>query len=72
MIDSNNEPKHQESYIPNKNIATSLHPIQDGHVRGSSGWGGGGKKAPIPKICHTYPIMMKLSRVISIWVPKHL
>ena len=46
-MDSNNEPKHQESYIPNKNIATSLHPIQDGHIRDSSGWGGGeGAKRP--------------------------
>ena len=25
---------------------------------------GGGKKAPLPKICHTYPIMMKLGTVI--------
>ena len=24
------------------------------------GWGGVGKKAPLPKICHTYPRMMKL------------
>ena len=22
------------------------------------GWGGGGKKAPLPKIYHTYPTMM--------------
>ena len=28
------------------------------------GYGGGGKKAPLPKICHTYPIMMKLGTVI--------
>ena len=25
--------------------------------------GGGGKKAPLPKICHTYPTMMKLGTV---------
>ena len=25
---------------------------------------GGGKKAPLPKICHTYPTMMKLGTVI--------
>ena len=24
------------------------------------GWGGGGKKAPLPKICHIYCTMMKL------------
>ena len=31
------------------------------------GWGGGGggKKVPVPKICHTYPTMMKLGTVIS-------
>ena len=29
------------------------------------GWrGGGGKKAPLPKICHTYPTRMKLGTVI--------
>ena len=27
------------------------------------GWGGGSKKAPFPKICHTYPTVMKLSTV---------
>ena len=27
------------------------------------GWGGG-EKAPLPKICHTYSTMMKLSTVI--------
>ena len=25
---------------------------------------GGGKKAPLPKTCHTYPTMMKLGTVI--------
>ena len=25
---------------------------------------GGGKKSPLPKICHTYPAMMKLGTVI--------
>ena len=27
------------------------------------GWGGA-KKAPLPKICHTYPTVMKLDTVI--------
>ena len=27
------------------------------------GWRGG-KKAPLPKICHTYPTMMKLDTII--------
>ena len=28
------------------------------------GWGGGGKKTPLPKICYTYPTLMKLVTVI--------
>ena len=41
-----------------------FEPIQDGSLRGSSrmGWG---KKVPIPKICQTYPTMMKLGTVTS-------
>ena len=31
---------------------------------GGHGTGGGSKKAPLPKICHTYPTVMKLGRVI--------
>ena len=27
-------------------------------------WGGEGKKAPLPKISHTYPTMMKLATPI--------
>ena len=29
------------------------------------GLGWGGRKAPVPKICHTYPTMMKLGTVIT-------
>ena len=29
------------------------------------GGGGGGKKHPLSKICHTYPTLMKLDTVIS-------
>ena len=36
-----------------------INPIHDGFFRGCSRMGGG-KKAPLPKICHTYPTMMKL------------
>ena len=39
-----------------------LHPIQDGPFRDCS-WMGS-KKAHLPKICHTHPIMMKLGTVI--------
>ena len=28
------------------------------------GWGEGGKKYPLPKICRTYPTMVKLGTVI--------
>ena len=27
-------------------------------------WGGGGQKGPLPKICHTYPTMIKLGTII--------
>ena len=41
-----------------------LSPIQDGHFRDCSRMWRGGKKAALPKICHTYPTMMKLGTVI--------
>ena len=48
-------------------ILLGLHfnPIQDGHFQGCS-WmeHGGDKISPLPKICHTYPTMMKLGTVI--------
>ena len=28
------------------------------------GWRGGAKRLPLPKICHTYPTIMKLETVI--------
>ena len=40
-----------------------INPIQDGPFRDCS-WIGGGQKGPLPKICHTYPAMMKLGTVI--------
>ena len=39
------------------------NPIQDGLFRGCSRMGGG-KEAPLPKICHTYPAIMKISTVL--------
>ena len=39
-----------------------LNPIQDGPFRGCSRMGG--KKVPHPKICHTYPAIMKLGIII--------
>ena len=38
-------------------------PIQHEHFRGCScmrSWDGVGQKGPFPKICHTYPQLMKL------------
>ena len=58
------------SYVQSKFHAYSISkgefpsPIEHGHFRGCSRMGGGGKKAPLPKICHTYPTMMKLGAVI--------
>ena len=40
-----------------------INSIQDGLFRGCSRMGVG-KKGPLPKICHTYPTMMKLATVI--------
>ena len=44
---------------------TIFNPIQDGLFWGCSRIGGGGckKTPPLPKICHTYPTMMKLGIV---------
>ena len=41
-----------------------FNPIQDGLFRGCSGIGGVKKVPPLPKICHTYPTMMKLGAAI--------
>ena len=44
----------------------SLNPTQDGLFGASHGLRGGrgGKKTPLPKICHTYTTMIKLGTVI--------
>ena len=39
-----------------------INPIQGGLFGGCSQMGG--QKGPLPKICHTYPTMMKLGTVI--------
>ena len=39
----------------------NLNPIQDGHFRGSSRIG---VDPSLPKICHTYPTMIKLGTII--------
>ena len=45
-------------------LNSALNPIKDGHFWGCSRMGWRGKKAPLPKICHTYPTIMKLGTVI--------
>ena len=45
----------------------TFNPIQDEPFWGCSwmrGGGGVGQKAPLPKICHTYPTKMKLGIII--------
>ena len=42
----------------------SINPIPDGPFWGCLQMGGGGPKRPIPKICNTYPTMMKLGTLI--------
>ena len=40
-----------------------FNPVQDGRFWTTHEWGSP-KKAPLPKICHTYPTMMKLCTAI--------
>ena len=53
----------EEKFLPSPCLPASLllrvtsYPIQDGPSRGCS-------KDPLPKICHTYPTMIKLNTVI--------
>ena len=52
-------------YITIRVIIFIFNPIQDGLFRGCSRMGGKeGQKGPLPRICHTYPTMMKLGTVI--------
>ena len=44
-------------------MANTLTPFRMG-ISGLLTVGGGPKRPPLPKICHTYPTMMKLGTVI--------
>ena len=44
--------------------STALTLFRIGFFGAAHGWGGS-KKATLPKICHTYPTMMKLGTVIA-------
>ena len=57
----------------------SFNPIQDGLFWGCSWMGGSLFAPPLPKICHTYPTMIKLGTVIpclrktqKIWITWHI
>ena len=43
-------------------VPKELTQLRMGIFGAAHGWGGGGggKKVPLPKICHTYPTLMKL------------
>ena len=45
-------------------MLSDINPIEDGIFRRCSWMGEGGKKVPLPKICHTYPAMMKRDAII--------
>ena len=51
------------SFICQKTIY-SVNPIEDGPFRGCL-QKGGAKRSPLPKICHTYPPIMKLGTAIT-------
>ena len=55
-----------EQYLPltHQCYYRSFNPIQDGLFPGCSRMEGGLKRLPLPKICHTYPTMMKLGSII--------
>ena len=45
---------------------TKVNPIHMGQFGVAQGWGGEGvgQKDPLPKICHTYPSVMKLDTIM--------
>ena len=53
-------------FIPVRNLFMRLTLFRMDFFRAAHGWGegGGAKRAPFPKICHTHPAMMKLGTVI--------
>ena len=58
--------KHSLTYawcVGLQEAGTIFNPIKDGPLQGCS-WMGGAKMPTLPKICHTYPTMMKFGTVI--------
>ena len=50
--------------VSNNFVGLELNPIQNGRFWGCWWMGWGAKKAPLPKICHTYPTVMKPRTVL--------
>ena len=63
FFSKNLECKGGDPYLKKHSVSHIINPIQDGLFRGCSPMVGG-KKAPLPKVCHTCPTMMKLGTVI--------
>ena len=55
--------KFKEKLPGKEKFYSSLILFRMGPFGSAHGWGR--QKSPLPKICHTYPTMMKLDRVIS-------
>ena len=60
----------QKCYISGQKLELGktkiLSPFRTDFLRAAHGWGAKAKKSPpLPKICRTYPTMMKLDKVIS-------
>ena len=67
MAESNALPKKDfnidRDKIPPEEQEQTFNSILDGHFRAAHGWRGA-KEATLPKICDTYPIMMKICTVV--------
>ena len=46
------------------NVLLTLTPFRMGNFGTAHGWEGGAKKSSLPKICHTYPTMIRLGTVL--------
>ena len=54
----------EDDNLNKHNAINSLTLFRMGFFGAAHGWGGGAKRSPLPKICHTYPTMMILGSVI--------
>ena len=56
----------EDDNLNKHNAINSLTLFRMGFFGAAHGWRGGAKRSPLPKICHTYPTMMKLGSVIPL------